>query len=118
MEQQILAKILTLTEETNANVKTLQKDVVELKERVTALEQRVSNLEKDVAILKQDVATLKQDVVTLKQDVKDIQNNMIAMEDKIMRKLNAEVKDAVKDHVFMIKNLSNVLTHLQLEIVN
>lgn len=111
MEQQILAKILTLTEETNANVKTLQKDVVELKERVTALEQRVSNLEKDVAILKQDVATLK-------QDVKDIQNNMIAMEDKIMRKLNAEVKDAVKDHVFMIKNLSNVLTHLQLEIVN
>lgn len=111
MEQQILAKILTLTEETNANVKTLQKDVVELKERVTALEQRVSNLEKDVAILKQDV-------VTLKQDVKDIQNNMIAMEDKIMRKLNAEVKDAVKDHVFMIKNLSNVLTHLQLEIVN
>lgn len=111
MEQQILAKILTLTEETNTIVKDVQ-------QRVTALEQRVSNLEKDVAILKQDVATLKQDVVTLKQDVKDIQNNMIAMEDKIMRKLNAEVKDAVKDHVFMIKNLSNVLTHLQLEIVN
>ena len=104
MEQQILAKISTLTEETNTIVKDVQ-------QRVTALEQRVSNLEKDVAILKQDVATLK-------QDVKDIQNNMIAMEDKIMRKLNAEVKDAVKDHVFMIKNLSNVLTHLQLVIVN
>ena len=50
MEQEMLEKILKLTEETNATVKIVQKDVEELKERVTALEQRMDKLEKEVAL--------------------------------------------------------------------
>jgi len=62
MEQEMLEKILKLTEETNVTIKIVQKDVEELKERVTALEQRMDKLEQRMDKLEKEVAELKDDV--------------------------------------------------------
>ena len=54
-QQEMLVKILQKTEETNAIVKNVQKDVMELKERVTALEEKVTVLEEKITALEQTV---------------------------------------------------------------
>lgn len=123
MEQQdMLMKILQMTQETNTIVRDLQKEIEVVKAEQVQIRQDMMTMEERI---RQDMTTMeeriRQDMAAMEErinlELKDIRTNILLLEAKVMTKIDAEVKDAVKDHNFIIKNLSNVMTHLQLEVI-
>ena len=117
-QQEMLVKILQKTEETNAIVKNVQKDVIELKERVAALEQRVAKVERDVAELKYDMAYIKVDMAEMKQKITVMEERISLLDkkiDKIDAKIDREAANASFHDRILFKNLETVMNTLNLK---
>ena len=108
MEQELLAKLLQTTEETNRTINIMTGAII-------TMQQDISGLKEDVAELKQDVAELKQDVAEIKAEQLAMKEEMVAMENRIMKKMDAEIADAAKDHRILFNNLSTVMGVLNLK---
>lgn len=103
-QQEMLVKILQMTEETNTIVKDLQ-------QRVTVLEQRVSKLEKDVADLKDDMAYMKVEMSYIRHGMEALDKKM----DYLEAKSEKNMKDVAFHNRILFKNLDTVMNTLNLK---
>ena len=115
MEQELLAKLLQTTEETNRTINIMTGAIITMQQDISGLKEDVAELKQDVAELKQDVAELKQDVAEIKAEQLAMKEEMVAMENRIMKKMDAEIADAAKDHRILFNNLSTVMGVLNLK---
>ena len=87
----------------------LQKKIQSLNtdEKSDSLKQKINQIESQLDVLIDDTKTAKQQVVVANKDFIQLSNSM-AVNDKILKKLNTEIKGAVKE----IKEVKD-LTELQ-----